>query len=317
MKLSAIYDLVIEVGVLHDPRKEEEIAKLLDKKKKAYEGLKEDEKEFFDVDTLTNPYADTRILAGDPDIEISGLIAGIDMETQEVLLADRLRDKGEQIDLIFAHHPEGRALAALHDVMAMQADVWATHGVPINVGEDLIGERMTEVRRGLMPVNHTRAVDASRLLGFALMCSHTPCDNLVQDFVQRYLDEKAPDTLGDVIKALREIPEYKAAALENSGPNILVGDSSKRTGKIIVDMTGGTEGPEGAIEKLAQAGVGTIVGMHFSEKLRKKAAENHLNIIVAGHISSDAIGMNLMLDKIERQGVKVFTTSGLVRVKRD
>jgi hypothetical protein len=201
--------------------------------------------------------------------------------------------------------------------MAMQADVWATHGVPINIGEDLIGERMTEVRRGLMPINHTRAVDTARLLGFAMMCSHTPCDNLVQDFVQRHLDEKAPDTLGDIIKALREIPEYKAAALENSGPNILVGDASKRPGKIIVDMTGGTEGPEGAMEKLAAAGVGTIVGMHFSEKLRKKAAENHINIVVAGHISSDAIGMNLMLDKIERLGVKVLTTSGLVRVKRD
>jgi len=256
------------------------------------------------------------MLTGDPDTEINGLIAGIDMETQEIVLADRLREKGEKIDLVLAHHPEGKALAALADVMAMQADIWAKYGVPINIGDDLIGERMTEVRRGLMPINHNRAVDAARLLGFCFMNSHTPCDNLVMDFVQRYLDEKAPSTMGDIIKALREIPEYKDAALNNSGPAIVAGDSSKRPGKVVVDMTGGTEGPEAAMERLADAGVGTIVGMHFSEKLRKKASENHMNLIVAGHIASDAIGMNLFLDKLENNGVTVLTTSGLVRVKR-
>lgn len=316
MKFRAIYDLAIEVGVQHDPRGEAEIEKMLDKKNKQFEGLKEDEKVFFDADELTNPYSDTRMLAGDPETEINGLLAGIDMETQEIVLADRLREKGEKIDLVFAHHPEGKALAALADVMAMQADVWAKYGVPINIGDDLIGERMTEVRRGLMPINHNRAVDAARLLGFAFMNCHTPCDNLVNEFVQSHLDEKAPSTMGDIVKVLREIPEYKDAALNNSGPAIIAGDPSKRPGKIIVDMTGGTEGPEAVIERLADAGVGTIVGMHFSDKLRKKASESHLNLVVAGHIASDAIGMNLFLDKLENNGISVLTTSGLMRVKR-
>jgi len=316
MKLSAIYDLAIEVGIQYDPRGQQEINRILDKNKEAYEGLKEDEKELFDVEIIHNPYSDTRVLAGDPELDVKGLIAGIDMETQEIVLADRLREKGENIDLVLAHHPEGKALASLADVMAMQADIWARQGVPINVGEDLIGERMTEVRRNLMPVNHNRAVDAAKLLEFAFMNVHTPCDNLVTDYVQRYLDEKAPTTLGDIVKTLKEIPEYKDATLKGAGPTILVGDGSKRPGRIVVDMTGGTEGPEGAIEKLADAGVGTLVGMHFSDKLRKKASEKHINIVIAGHISSDAIGMNLFLDKLEANGVKILTTSGLVRVSR-
>lgn len=316
MKLREIYDLAIEVGIANDPRGIDEVNKQLDRKRKEYDDLKADEKEFFDIDTLDNPYSDTRILAGDPEKEVRGLIAGIDMETQEVILADRLREKGETIDLILAHHPEGRALAALANVMGMQADIWASYGVPINIGDDLIGERMMEVRRGLMPVNHNRAVDAANLLGFAFMNIHTPADNLVTQFVQNYLVEKSPGTLGEIVKALREIPEYKDATLKEAGPTILVGEASKRPGKIIVDMTGGTEGPEGAIEKLADAGVGTIVGMHFSEKLRKKASESHINIVVAGHISSDAIGMNLFLDKLEQNGVKILTTSGLKRIKR-
>ncbi|HZD59463.1 MAG TPA: NGG1p interacting factor NIF3 [Anaerolineae bacterium] len=316
MKLRAIYDLAIEVGIEYDPRGDEEIQKLLNKKKEAYEGLKEEEKEFFDIEALDNPYSDTRILAGDPEMEVYGLLAGIDIEAQEVVIADRLREKGKHVNLLLAHHPEGRALAGLADVMGMQADIWAKLGVPINIGDVLIDERMAEVRRSLMPINHNRAVDAAKLLGIAFMNCHTPCDNLVNDFVQRYLDEKAPDTVGDIVKVLREIPEYKAAALDKVGPTILVGDASKRPGKIVVDMTGGTEGPEGAIEKLAEAGVGTIVGMHLGEKLRKKASESRMNVVIAGHIASDAIGMNLFLDKLAANGVGILTTSGLVRVGR-
>jgi putative NIF3 family GTP cyclohydrolase 1 type 2 len=316
MKLGDIYDLAIQMGIDHDPRDKEEIERILNKNKEAFDALKDDEKEYFDSETIKNPYADTRILCGSHDADVKCLIAGVDMETQEVILADRLREKGEPIDLIMAHHPEGSALAALSDVMYLQADAWSKQGVPINIAEDLIGERAAEVRRGLMPINHRRAIDAAGLLGFNFMCCHTPCDNLVQEYVQKQIDEKNPRTLGDLIKTLKEIPEYKEAAKQKSGPVILVGDGGKRAGRIVVDMTGGTEGPEGAIEKLADAGVGTLVGMHFSEKLRKKAAEKHINIVVAGHIASDAIGMNLFFDQLENNGVKIIAASGFTRVKR-
>ena len=86
---------------------------------------------------------------------------------------------------------------------------------------------------------------------------------------------------------------------------------------MVVDMTGGTEGPTEALERLAQAGVGTLVGMHYSEEHRKKAEELKLNLVIAGHISSDVIGMNLILDAIERKGdVEILCASGMVRVAR-
>ena len=45
------------------------------------------------------------------------------METPELLLADRLRDKGYRIDMVMAHHQEGVADAELHEVMQMQSDM--------------------------------------------------------------------------------------------------------------------------------------------------------------------------------------------------
>lgn len=317
IRLKDIHRIAVEKGIAEDARDRAEIDRVLAKARKAYDKLDGDEQEFFDTEKFDNPYSDTRISVGDPESEVRGLLVGIDMEVGEVLLADRLREKGEPIDLILAHHPEGRGFAELHEVMYMQADLWAAQGVGLGVGDALIEQRAQEIRRKVMPANHYRAIDAARLLGFSVMSCHTPADNSVNAFVQRFLDEKAPATLEEIVKVLRTVPEYADAARKGHGPALISGSPSARPGRIVVDMTGGTEGPTEALERLSAAGVGTLVGMHYSEEHRKKAEELKVNLVIAGHVSSDALGMNLILDEVERAGdIEVYCTSGMVRVSR-
>jgi putative NIF3 family GTP cyclohydrolase 1 type 2 len=315
LKIGEIYRLAVEKGIEKDPRSKEAVLALLEKEKKLYAELKEDEKKEYDQDKLFNPYSDTRILYGDPEREVTRVLAGIDMETAEVLLADRLSAQGK-IDLIIAHHPEGKAVAALYQVMKLQEDVLAKFGVPINVAEGIMASRMSEVKRGLMPLNHNRAVDAARLLDIPLMCIHTPADNHVSDYLQRLFDEKKPETLEDVLKLLKSIPEYAEAVKYNAGPTIVLGSKERRAGKIMVDMTGGTSGSTDAYARLATAGVGTLVVMHIGEKHRKEAEKNHINVIVAGHMASDSLGMNLILDQLVQRGIQVIPCAGLLRYER-
>jgi hypothetical protein len=316
VKFEKIYRLGVDLGVSKDPRGKDGVKQVLDDALKEYEGLKRDEKRFFDKERLVNPFADTRMLYGDPGLEIEDAIAGIDIEGPELILADRLREKGQKIDLCIAHHPEGRALAALSEVMRLQADVWAAYGVPINVGEALICERMGEIRRALLPQNHQRPIDTARLLDIPFMCMHTPCDNLVTDHLTRAFRKQKPRLVGDVIDMLLVEKEYRASAERGMPPTALVGDRKNRAGEILVDMTGGTEGPVGALEKLAQAGVGTIVAMHMGDKLKTEADKQHVNVIIAGHIASDNIGVNLFLDQLEKQGLKTKGFSGFQRFPR-
>lgn len=317
MKLAEIYQLAIRLGRQTDPRGEAELKQLLERLHKEYEEMKEDERGDFDTEKLTNPFSDTRILLGDPEQEVKAVLVGIDIEVGEILLADRLRENGQQVDLILAHHPEGKALAALHEVMHLQADVLHQLGVPINVAEGLLASRITEVKRGLMPLNHNKTVDAARLLGFPLMCVHTPADNLVTAYLNKFFTEKSPRTVADVVKALKEIPEYRSAARLEVGPQVILGEGKNRAGKIFVDMTGGTSGAEKAYEKLADAGVGTIVSMHMTDKHRTEAEKHHINVVIAGHMASDSLGMNLFLDHLEAAGLTIVPCAGLVRVKRD
>jgi hypothetical protein len=178
-------------------------------------------------------------------------------------------------------------------------------------------ERMSEIMRAIHPRNNERNVQAARLLGFPFMCCHTPADNSVNAFLQAKCDALGEEgTVEELLDALKSIPEYHQAVLEGMGPTVFQGDEHRRTGRIMVDMTGGTSGPPDSIRKLAQAGVGTIVGMHMGEEHRKLAKEEKVNVVIAGHVSSDSLGMNLIIDQYERQGVKVIACSGFTRVSR-
>ncbi|UCH81784.1 MAG: NGG1p interacting factor NIF3 [Nitrospiraceae bacterium] len=317
MKLRKLYETVVEKGMEADPRGKKAVLKTLDKKKESYKGMKKEEQEFFDIESLTNPYADTRILYGTGDEEIKTVIVGVDMEIGELVLADRLTEKGQKIDLVIAHHPEGKAFANFYEVMHMQADILSKFGVPINIAEDLLEGRIKEVERRLMPANHTRAVDAAKLLDIPFMCMHTPTDNMVASYLQKLIHRKKPDTLDDITKILLDVPEYREAARNNAGPKILIGSKERTAGKVFVDMTGGTEGAKDIFESIANSGISTIVAMHLSDEHRKKAEKHHMNVVIAGHISSDNLGINLMLDELQKKGsLNVLPCSGFRRFSR-
>lgn len=319
MRLRELYEKAITIGIENDPRGKEIVQKDLEIRRKDFESLRDKEKESFDKELLTNPYSDSRILNGTGEEEIRNILIGIDMEVGEVLLADRLRERGGSVDLVLSHHPEGRAYANLYDVMRIQADILHRFGIPISVAEDLMETRIKEVERRLMPVNHTRAVDASRLLGLPFLCLHTPADNMVASYLQRLFEEKKPYTLDDVMDILREIPEYREASKHGAGPKVLIGSKSRKAGRVFVDMTGGTEGSKDIFESMSTSGINTIVAMHLSEEHRKEAEKNHINVIIAGHISSDNLGLNLLLDEIIRtsnQEFNILECSGFRRFSR-
>ena len=313
MKISEIYNLAIDKGIEADFRGEKEIEKLLERRKEKFEKLSEKEKEEFDKDAFENPYLDSRILHIAEDKEIKKVLVGIDIEPAEILLAKEI---GE-IDLIISHHPLGKGLANLHEVMELQCDVLNQYGVPINVAEGLMRERISEVARGINAANHQRTVDTAKILGFNLTCFHTVCDNLAARFLKNEIESHNFERIEDLINFLKEIPEYKEAIKFGAGPKIFVGTPENRCGKIaITEMTGGTEGSPKLYEKMATAGIGTVIGMHMSEEHKKEAETANINVVVAGHISSDSLGVNLFLDELEKRGIEIVPCSGLIRISR-
>jgi putative NIF3 family GTP cyclohydrolase 1 type 2 len=319
MTIQQIYKLAIEMGIKADFRPKSQIEKHLERIKEKYKKLEKEEQKIFDVEKLANPYTDSRIHFESGVKNIKRVMAGIDIDSSEVMAAKYLSNHNPKkpIDLIIAHHPIGKALADLSEVMHLQADVLAQYGVPINIAESVLKPKISEVSRCVNPINHFKPVDTAKLLNISLMNVHTPADNLVANFVERKIKKDKPEYVGDVLKSLLEIPEYKEAAMQGAGPVLFTGSEDNHTGKIVLtEITGGTEGSPKIYEKMAQAGIGTVISMHQSEEHRKEAEKAHINVVIAGHISSDSIGMNLFLDELEKRGIEIVPCSGLIRHSR-
>jgi hypothetical protein len=315
MKLREFYEKAVAVGMARDPRGKAATRADLAAAKKEYDGLGKEERKYFDRERLVNPYPDTRILHGG-DGELSGLLVGIDIGEGEIVLADRLREKGKPVDAVASHHPGAHALARLPDVMWIQPGLYAAAGVPIGQAEGVLEPRIREVEARVLPANHERAADAARLLDIPLLCLHTVADNCVSTFLTERFEAESPRTLGDVLDLLHAVPEYDIARRAQTGPVLLAGSKKTSAGKIFVEVTGGTEGAVAMYAKLARTGVSTVVGMHFSKEHVDAAKAEHLSLVVAGHISSDNLGVNLLLDAALDPSVEVFATSGFRRVKR-
>ncbi len=312
MKIQEIYNLAIQKGIEADFRPKTQLEKDLERKRQKFEKLAEKEKEGFDRESLLNPYSDTRILHIAKDQEIQKVLVGIDIDVGELLLAKELGD----IDLVISHHPMGRALGDMHEVMDLQADKLRDAGVPIHVGESLMKERMAEISRVFNPRNLWRTIDAAKLLNINLMCVHTAADNITAKVVEDAIKAKNPERVEDIMEVLKIIGEFEQAISLGVGPRIFVGNPENRTGKIFVGMTGGTEPSAKVFEKMSHAGIGTVVDMHVSEEHKKEAEASHLNIVVTNHIPSDSIGMNVILDDLEEQGVSIVPCGGLFRFSR-
>lgn len=317
MTLEEFYRKAVLVGMQNDLRGFEAAKADMERARKEFSSLSEEEKKFFDSERMENPYSDSRILNGDPTQPVEAVMVAIDIDESGLLLADRLREKGRRIDAVVGHHPRGHALAQLPGVMEIQAGIHGFLGVPIAQAEGILAPRLKEVSSRIQPVNHQMALDAARLLDLPFLCIHTPCDNCVATHLTQIFESNAPDTLGDILDLLHGIPEYSTARREQTGPVISAGDKKSRAGKIFVDMTGGTEGAKEMYQKFAQSTeVSTIVGMHLSKEHMEEAKKNHLNVVLAGHISSDNLGVNLLLDASLSDGVEVIEAGGFRRIDR-
>lgn len=318
MKLERLYRKAVEIGIANDLRGKNEINTILKEEKEKHKKIEKEEAEYYDRDRLFNPFSDTRILNGDPGTEVKKIMVGIDMQVGELLLAYLLnRDSEQKIDLVISHHPEGLALAQLYEVMKLQADLLANYGITISVAEQLMGKRISEIERRLMPVNHTRTVDVARILKIPMMCIHTPADNCVTSLLKKTFEKEKPNRLKDLIQILKGFPEYKKSSKLQVPPKIVSGTENSKCGKIYVDMTGGTEGSKEIFEKYANSGVSTLVCMHLSEEHLDNAKKASLNVVIAGHIASDVLGLNLLFDELEKEEkLEVISVSGFERIRR-
>jgi len=241
---------------------------------------------------------------------IKKVLMGVDMETAELMLAKQLG-----YDCVVSHHPKNThadMLDVLHDHYAKLEAL----GVPKNKSQKLLAERKDELSYNTHVSNSRRSESAAKLLNMPFLSLHTPADVIGEAIVQKFLDKKfknKPDTtVQEVVEALDEIPEYKNSVRK---PVIRVGGKDSYAGKIYVLMSGLTGPGAKILKEYLEAGVGTLVMMHIPEKDAKELKDQGIgNVVIAGHMSSDSLGLNKIAQEWAKKGIETTMMSGIVEI---
>jgi hypothetical protein len=216
---------------------------------------------------------------------------------------------------VIAHHPLGEhARMDFAKVVHRQVDMMVAEGIDRDVAERAVASRLDRIHRASHMSNYNRIVDTARLVGMPLCNVHLACDIIGRQAIVDMLQARASDTtrVGDVIEWLGEFPEMEAALTR---PEAWVGDASARLGRWVVAMAGGTNGGYPVFREYYRAGVDTVLAMHIAEddlqRLRAEAPSN-ANLVVTGHMATDSIGINAVIDGLEEKGIAVTRTSGVI-----
>ncbi len=251
-------------------------------------------------------------IPGDSAIYVHGenikkVMIGIDIETSELLLGKQLR-----VDAVIAHHPAGgSAIARYHEVLWKHKDLLIKYGVPeeaaLKAVEPLVNRFIVEYHKK----NHDHVPSAARLLKMPFLNIHNPLDELGRRIIEKKINDRVNEnsTLGDIKDALMELDEFKNAVTDIE---IRMGKPGNKAGKIAVAHGAGTNGGYNIAKCYFDHGINTVIYIHIdpAELLRLKEVSN-ANLIISGHISSDAVGINPFIYELEKRGIEVVRMSGM------
>lgn len=246
--------------------------------------------------------------------EVKKVLAGIDMDNTMLMIAKQLG-----FDCVAQHHPAGiiGPSGIEHDLFGRDhMKKLMECGLPINEAQKLAYAGRQRRTQGMHSRNRTAMRDVAKLLDISDVAFHTPADILAERYTQAKMDTLSAAnprcTVGDIIDELLKIREY-AECLDGQKPEVWVGSKDSFAGKIYVEMYGVGAPSADEYVACANAGVGTFVTMHATpEVLEALRKQNKANLIVAGHMASDSLGFNQILDAWEAKGIEIVRISGIV-----
>jgi hypothetical protein len=264
-----------------------------------------------DLAQLSNIPSDSAVHV--PSDNVRKVYATIDCDVSDLLLARELK-----CDVVLTHHPEGASMVYGWPLIRRHIDQMAEWGVPIATAEAAVERRMHSAELASHGRNYGRVMQAAQLLRMPFLNVHLPCDIITRRLIaEKMAPFNRPESrakVSAVVEALQEFPEHQRALTE---PKIVLGAPDRFAGRVAVAIGGYTSGGVDVVRAYFEAGIGTVLSMHFPEADLREAREQKLagNLVLTGHMASDSIGINVFLDELERLGLKVVRGGGIIAAR--
>jgi hypothetical protein len=242
--------------------------------------------------------ADTGIQV--PGGEITRPWLSIDVGVGELLLAKQLG-----CDSVISHHPLGKTNVDFYKVLARHVEFLREEGVPEGEARAAVDLLVRKVRLKTHPSIYNQVVEAAERMKMPLMNVHLPCDEIGRHVMGETLSKAGPK-VGDIVKALLTLPEFRASEIK---PEIVLGDPEAERGKTKLAVAAGTNGGYAIGKAYFTHGIDTLVYMHIDPDELKKLRDDRTsrNLVLLGHESGDSVGINPFVGALREKGVHPFT----------
>ncbi len=239
---------------------------------------------------------------------------GIDADAGDLVMAKQLG-----YDLVINHHPTGgSSQVEFPEVLRKHGTLLESAGVPKAAADAAVRALLDEHGPAAHRQNYDRLPSAARLLGMPLMAIHNPCDEIGRRTMDEALRAGLPNDpkVRDAVAVLQRLPEFGKALTRIV---VLMGKESNPLGKWVVIHGAGTNGGYPVAKAAFGNGIDTVFYIHIDAgHLRRLwdefGREGPRNLVVTGHIASDSIGINVLIEELRKRGLRVDRYGGVLDV---
>jgi len=257
---------------------------------------------------------DMKELPADSEVYVPGnnikkMLYGIDIGIGELAYA-----KENNFDCVIAHHPTG---TINHwKVFWKHLEQLMAKGVSENEARELIEKKVTGFKYGAHARNYDAVPSFARLIKMPFLNIHCPSDELGRFLITKSIEELDSERdnpeLKDVINHLNS--SFKEFRLAKTKIEIAKGEKDKFLGNWIFSHGALTNGGFALADCYYKHDVDTVIYIHIAPaELSQISKIEKGQLMVTGHLSSDSIGINPFLDKLEENGVEITPIGGLIR----
>ncbi len=244
-----------------------------------------------------------------PGENISNVLYGIDIGVAELLFA-----KEHNFDCVIAHHPVG--LVNHFQVFQRHLDQLMSKGVSKEKAQKIVDKKILGFKFGSHAGNYDAVPSFARLIGIPFLNVHCPSDELGRRLITSSIEELVKmnenPLLNEVITHLeKSFSEFRGAKTKIE---IAKGESENHLGDWIFSHGALTNGGFDIADCYYQHGIDTLIYIHIAPtELFQILKLDHGQLLITGHLTSDSIGINPFLDRLEENDVRITAIGGLIR----
>ncbi|MFX0114127.1 MAG: Nif3-like dinuclear metal center hexameric protein [Candidatus Hodarchaeota archaeon] len=244
-----------------------------------------------------------------PGEKIQSILYGIDIGSAELLYA-----KENNYDCVIAHHPIGC-------VDAWRVFLWhipqlKSKGISSNEADEIVQRKANILKFGFHARNYDGVPSLARELNLPFINIHSPSDELGRRMIQGAIEGLHKQQEDIELKDIGPYLEKKFIEFEKAQTRVEIakGKANDLLGNFIFSHGALTNGGFELAEAYYRHGVDTVIYIHISppDLSRIKALDTG-QLIITGHLASDSVGINPLLDRLSDHGCEITAIGGLIR----